>query len=536
MVAEVAQVNSHHPMFPGNQAGVKLGLCVSGGGTRALSFTLGVYRELWSLGIMNKLDCISSVSGGTWASAIFMFANEYKGEAISTDELLGELTDPGHLRMDVLNREPAPLARGATKHGLETVLKFIGRHFLGCCPLDEIQQRIVGELYLKDFGLESMDAFMAGSEADRQRITSQNEHLKAAQFLVPRTNRPRTFVMNGVLLAPFGYEADGNSAVSLQISPDYTGCPFYPDDSTLTYKHAGPLSRCSCCQKNMLIGGGLVETFAFNGAAPKAGDQSGGRVEVSAPKGIPMSLCQAAGISSDEAGSLLQLSAIAGRYVTPSIHYWPVTSEEFPAAQPAAWFNASDGGNLENSGLLALLQRGAKKVIMVASSYRGLNPDYDISAATVESFDPVQACVTEDLFDKFGYGYDTKNNYYSHNQVFLKEKLLHVVKEIASLKKQGRPAVVRAQLEVVENRWWGIMGGRSVDLLIIYLEKVADFEEALPADTQHELSKGKDGSLSGYPILSTGLSDMKACQVNLLAAQGEYCVRESRDEIKQFCN
>lgn len=177
-----------------------------------------------------------------------------------------------------------------------------------------------------------------------------------------------------------------------------------------------------------------------------------------------------------------------------------------------------------------------KKVIWVASAYRGLNPDYDFTAATVEGFDPDKAGVVEELYDKFGYGYATESLYYSHNQVFKKESLLPVVKTIAACKSKGKPAVLRVTLDVMQNTWWGIEGGRSLEVLIIYLEKVADFEDSLPSDTQHELAKGWRGSLPDYPIYETGLGKLTACQVNLLAAQGEYCVRESNGDFMDFCN
>merc|ERR1712048_763204 len=169
-----------------------------------------------------------------------------------------------------------------------------------------------------------------------------------------------------------------------------------------------------------------------------------------------MSLCQAYGISSHATASTEQLLEISGRYATPSIRYGPITSAEFPTSQPAAGFNAGDGGSLENSGLLALLQRGARKVIMVESSYRGLNSDYNLAAASVDTFDPDKAGVTEDLYDKFGYGYANQYLYYSHNQVFAKDELLPVVRQIAALKKSGKPAVVHVSLQVVSNSWWGI--------------------------------------------------------------------------------
>ncbi|CAD0302421.1 hypothetical protein [Xanthomonas hortorum] len=42
-----------------------VGICLSGGGSRALSCALGQLRGLRSLGLLDKVAAISSVSGGT---------------------------------------------------------------------------------------------------------------------------------------------------------------------------------------------------------------------------------------------------------------------------------------------------------------------------------------------------------------------------------------------------------------------------------------------------------------------------------------
>ena len=48
------------------------------------------------------------------------------------------------------------------------------------------------------------------------------------------------------------------------------------------------------------------------------------------------------------------------------------------------------------------------------------------------------------------------------------------------------------------------MTGAQVQLVLIYLEQVKDFEQQLPADTQQELAKGGEGGLKNYPIYETG--------------------------------
>ena len=181
----------------------------------------------------------------------------------------------------------------------------------------------------------------------------------------------------------------------------------------------------------------------------------------------------------------------------------------------------------------------------------------------------------------------------SQNQVFQKTSLLPLVQKIAGLKRQGKPAVVRETLEVIEapkmpctvadkqtkallesfkacvccvipshavhinrdtsesqkleallevlpNKYWGIQGGYNVTLVLIYLETVQDFQDQLPAETRQEIARGSEGAFANFPIYHTnnnnGLNtlDLTAAQVNLLAAQAEYSVMQNEGLIKQF--
>ena len=51
--------------------GKKIGIALSGGGYRAAAYHLGTLRALHTLGVLDKVDVISSVSGGSIASAYF---------------------------------------------------------------------------------------------------------------------------------------------------------------------------------------------------------------------------------------------------------------------------------------------------------------------------------------------------------------------------------------------------------------------------------------------------------------------------------
>ena len=57
-------------------AGRKTGLALSGGGMRAIAFHLGCLRALHDLRLLDCIDVVSSVSGGSIISAMYAYSNE----------------------------------------------------------------------------------------------------------------------------------------------------------------------------------------------------------------------------------------------------------------------------------------------------------------------------------------------------------------------------------------------------------------------------------------------------------------------------
>ena len=72
-----------------------IGLCFSGGGSRAMTCAWGQMLGLSELNLMDKIRYISSVSGGTWASSIYT----YLPDGISDDALLGAYYPPEKLSL-----------------------------------------------------------------------------------------------------------------------------------------------------------------------------------------------------------------------------------------------------------------------------------------------------------------------------------------------------------------------------------------------------------------------------------------------------
>ncbi|CAE7290221.1 unnamed protein product, partial [Symbiodinium pilosum] len=455
---------------------------------------MGVYRALHHMGALAKLDAISSVSGGTWASAVYMFGKDYQGVAIDTTTMLGPKTTPSELTMSKLSEPAAPMARGVTQgNSTELAKQLFWQH-----RNSELWNRLVAELVLKPFGLEELDSYMAASEAAVQRIKAENPSLKDKKIVTPRADRPKLFVMNGALLAPKRYNTNGDSIVSFQMCPDYTGSPFYPGGCKevfmpeVTY-HAAPI----CCVDpfwrpniSQVVGGGMIESFAFGKDSFRKSTQHSKNEAVGAPA-QGFSLAEAVGISSYNPAPLLASTRLAAAIFSIQKQYWPVISGKTQQTCPARDFQFGDGGNLENSGLLPLLQRRAKNVIWVANSYRPLSSSYDFESATPGSFDPEAAGVVESVSSVFGYGF---------NDVFEKNQLLGLVRQLAELKAAGKPAVIKETLHVLPNTYWGITGGYAMNLVLIYLEEVRDFQDQLPQDIQMELAKGSAGAFANYPI------------------------------------
>lgn len=77
-----------------------MGLCFSGGGSRALTCAWGQMLGLQSLNSMEKFRYISSVSGGTWASSIY----SYLPTTISDETLLGTYRSPKDLTLEEVSK------------------------------------------------------------------------------------------------------------------------------------------------------------------------------------------------------------------------------------------------------------------------------------------------------------------------------------------------------------------------------------------------------------------------------------------------
>src|SRR5580692_2090152 len=73
----------------------KIGLALSGGGSRAIAFHLGCLRALNRLGLLDRIDVLSTVSGGSVIGACF---HAHQGDFASFEAKMREILSRGLAR------------------------------------------------------------------------------------------------------------------------------------------------------------------------------------------------------------------------------------------------------------------------------------------------------------------------------------------------------------------------------------------------------------------------------------------------------
>lgn len=516
---------------------------------RALTLATGTLRALESLNLMGQIDAISAVSGGAWASSLYMFARK------TSKELLGEATDPQALTLDTLESARSVMQDVATR----PVKQFLGALFdHQPSNLEDLWNQYVATMVLwpaelRSPGCEGCEdaqySFLAASEEHKKSILERNQRLNNNSFLLPNPNRSQLLVISASVLAPLGHMATNNSVVSLQISPDFTGSPFHPDWGPLTYKKIGGGTATDW------VGGVMEETFAFDNAAPRNltwidGELAGGPLP---EPSRPFSLMRALGATSVAAGGLMS-NYRSWQHLDPVAKIWPAGVDTSSLHQAAEEFKLGDGGNLENTGLLAMLQRGVKKNIVLLTLPKGLPATSDFNwchhSKENTTYKQIQGAIHPEILSLFGYVHDSpheetrnswlRNFWWGNNKVFQPEDLFKLACKGQELRDAGKPAVVRMKHIVRKNRLWGIAGGWETEVVYIMNEKVQDFEDALPDETRDSLGKGILGDFDRFPFFLTvfqvfgQLTSYTNKQHNLLAAQAEYTILAYRDLIRVF--
>jgi len=481
-----------------------VGICLSGGGTRAQCAGIGQLRGLRALGLLSRTRYLSAVSGGSWAATPFTY---YASGSDGDGQFLGPVTAPEDISLSQLTDEiPRDQAIWTATQALNpTFVRLAGE-----VARPRVWSETVGELYFAPWGLHRDGLRFSHDDETVADIKARNPDLADADFAVVRADRPY-LIVNGCIL--------GDNALNpLQLVQPVAL------DMTPLYAGTARAHRMLCVSRNGQwrehdLGATLVEPFALGSPTPDA--IADGSAKVQAPS-RPWQLQDASGTSSAWfAGIAAKLAPNITEGFSPNVSLWG----SGPKAAETC-YDLGDGGVLENFGLLSLLRRKVPNIIVCANTSVPLNMDFDATEriATGKDLDAY-------LPPLFGFPLESIGVFTSRNQVFEPRGFVEMVRALQRAKEAGGPVVAVTELEVLDNDLWGIEGGWTVRIAWIYLDRSADFEAALGEDVRDEIARGHDtrlpppmrGKLKSFPNVATAnhngpdLTQLTAAQARLLA-------------------
>lgn len=491
----------------------RTGICFSGGSTRSYAATVGQLRGLTQLGLISRVTYLSAVSGGAWAAAAYTY---YADPGVDDREILGSVTEPEATTVDRLTRiEPAALGSAATRNFGQILLETHGDRSI---PPAEVWSHSVGRTFLQPYGLFD-PAAPVGFTLDRGTHDAYVARNPSVTGPLPHTVRRSSERPYLLVHAALNWPADvveGGHRVGFEMSPLAVGTP-----------HRVTLR--SATGESHEVGGGFVETSAFGCGAPSTTPDDDGIVSAPLPR-RRLTLADAIGASSGFRAAERHLQHY------PHVDCWPVTGRVDAVTSTEL---LTDGGDVENYGLIPLLRRGVRAVVVFINTLWPLALDYDPTVWPVAD-DDGRRVIDPFLAPLFG----GPSRRAPHNRVFPEGDYSEVVSALQAEKRAGRPLVAVTSHTVQTNDWWGVAGGGDVQVCWVYNDRVGDWEGRLPSDVAAAVIAGRHsapvGPVARFPhYLTRGQNEgrliaLTPMQFNLLSDLSCWVVTSNADRFDAF--
>lgn len=461
------------------------GICFSGGGTRSASATHGQLRALDNLGLLEGIRYMSSVSGGAWGAVPYAYLPDNHED----DHFFGSIIQPEKItKRDLVKINKSNYLYAVTHSSV------IGRAIKYWAKLagDETFSRIIGDIFLKPFGIDSRKRFFAYTQDHVQSILERNLSLKKNNFQTVKKDRP-FLIVGGTLLRP------GRRDVLFEMTPWYSGV-------SELYENYG--------SQNQNIGGGYIESFAFDSDAPDTNSIDDGYPSVRIGNRRHMfTLSDVIGTSGAAPAEVLKNAGVE-HIGFPAFKYWPVAYADNKSLK-AKEYEFGDGGNLENLGIIPLLKRGVERIVVFVNSKKKLNGN------NLRAIDGAIAA----LF--------TPNHV---NNIFDENGLSVLSKELNERRGDGDAAICLREYSLIDNEHHGLNAGQRVKILWVYNERFLNWENRLPDAIKLKIGSGK---LAHYPHYATfsensKIIDLKSIQASLLSQLASAVILENETVFREM--
>lgn len=497
--------------FPESELNLpKTGICLSGGGTRAMVAGTGQLKALHEIGALDNAGYLSCVSGGSWVSVPFTY---YQSGAKNDEELLGTIIPADKLTLDGMDLvSPSFLAGAANRSLLDTIISHVST-----TSYDNLWIEGVKRCYMAPFGLLE-DKFYSWNDSTVADICKRNPSLTPDQFITVHNNqgdahRPY-LVVNSCIVGPYdlGPFSNPEPLSVFNYTPLYNG--------SLVLNTPKYISEISKDVNYRTIGGGFIESFAYGATTPPnlpslcdPNTDNPYCVQLAEEENI-FTIGDASGTSSSAFVSTLtskELLHKSLKVLSPQVDYWPILKDSIINEEN---YMFRDGGNLENFGLISLLQRSVNKVVIFVNTETPINTKYDINSP------PKPNDIDSDVYPLFGYSNGPESDM-NLNQVFPKDSFKVFVQQLIDAKNSGNTVMSKITMPTIANPWWGIPAGKEIETLWIYNDKVKNWEKDLEWEIKAEIDLGIVGEFRDFPNYRTamenlGLVQLTNRQINLL--------------------
>ena len=502
-----------------------IGIGISGGGVRSYLATIGYFRALtnygydpiasistnyesdydyWGkyskeyydyssvLGRFDKINLIqknicnyiSTVSGGSWFYGIYSFA-QYDSEVLlgrSCDIFEGKISEDD---IYTKNLDNSDFMGNRTLH-----------HKYSMRSLDSWETS-VSRVYLSHYKINDKIVCLNNMHKDRlASLLPEGSKIIVYDSYIPK--KPFFICNTSIGYEKFSFNFEKYTTVIF--TPFYTGIPYNIIDNKINY--GGVIEDTCIFGRNKLIPGNKdwVTPSKFN------------------------TLTTMISKSSSFMGAAF--SETLG--ITPAIDQFYLLKRSQPLSQEGDFILKPiiDGGALDNLGLLSLLSRDVKKILLLVNNAIVVTP-------TIEDID--------DIIAFFGLGKG-----HTEMKVFEEKDYHNIIKpQFYQCVKLGLPLFARANLRVLQNYLFGVRGDFYVDVIFVVLNNSDVFNNFLPKKIVRDFChKATSGALEGlkadvnmehaFPNLSTFALSTNISIVNLISTYTEWTLRQPHMVVNIF--
>ena len=531
-----------------------IGIAFSGGGTRSMGLSLGYLRAFERMGLLQRTRYFGAISGGSWATVPYCWLPD----SVTDQRYLGEAVDPAELtpeRLAKLRPSDGLMAQHISSSGLvlgifgELAASMLARTLslpgipvldlqLGLDDIDEVWGRIIGQVFLRDIGLEGNRYAAWRSQHVNgmvERNRSRRDGLDANDFFVQQKSRPFLCV-NGAM---------NQEAALLPGEDDSRWRPL----GALSWEHVeftplySGIHRRSTGRMHLNLGGGYCENIGIDTMAPVR--RADGQTMTVSPGGLHhrFSVQDIMAVSGAAPAYLMHAMArwksqlpdnFGPLKIFPKLRHWPVAGGGKPLTAERKF---GDGGYVDNYGLIPLLKRKVRRIIVLVNTEVPL-----LSQASawqkLHGREPTSADLFQDLLNGrsgdtflhtlFGVKTPTgpgslasPSDFLQPGRVLGREQgqVLQagghapLMRALWSTHAQGGPVAHLQEHVTVANELFGIEAGHRCKILWIYNERSQRWFERLPADTRQMIDvqwARDEHKLKSVPQTATFLAGLGA--------------------------